>query len=149
MRLRSGLLPSLLFHEVEGLLQLVQHRKRKKIYLGEAGVGHAVLVPVQDEAALRGPGPHGDHFRHGGAAEDHAAHVLAQPPGGVHQLGGEFQQVSPAGGVYSVPEVRQLEQLLAEVPGVVGVESLGRGGRDASLGSPRALPRSWMMLLTL
>ena len=129
-----------LLHEVEGLLQLVEHRQGEDVDLGEVRVGHAVLVPVHDEPPVDGPGPHGHHLRYGRAAEHHAADVLAQPPGGVHQLRGEVEQVPPAGGVHVVPEVRELGHLVPQVCGVVGVHLLRQQG-EALPGKPQGLAK--------
>ena len=84
-----------LLHEVQGLLDLVQHRQGEEVYLGEVGVGHAVLVPVHDVAPLHGSGPYGNHAGDGRIAQNHAPHVLAQTPGSVHQLGRKLHQIPP------------------------------------------------------
>ena len=49
--------------QVQGLLQLIQHRQGQQVDLGKLGVRHAVLVPVHDETPLRGTGAHGHHVR--------------------------------------------------------------------------------------
>ena len=82
----AGVFASL--HKRECFLDLVQHRQRQNVYLGEFGVGHAVLVPVHDEAAVRGTRAYGHHLRNGGLAQHHTANVLAQHLGCVHELRG-------------------------------------------------------------
>ena len=59
-----------------------------------------------------------------GVAENHAADVLAEASGGVHELRREVDEVAPAGGVDAVAEGGQLQHLGAEVLGVLGVELL-------------------------
>ena len=71
------------------------------------------------------PAADGDHAGDGGVAEDHAAHVLAQAPGRVHELGGQLDEVAPAPGLHPVPEGGELQHLGPEVGGVVGVDLPG------------------------
>ena len=67
--------------------------------------------------------------------------------GRVHQLGGQGQQVTPAGCLHLIPEGGQLQHLALQVTGVVGVELLGKHPQ-IFFGSPKALPRSWMIPFT-
>ena len=119
--------------KVQGLLDLVQHGQRQQVDLGEARVRHRLLVPVHDVAAVRGPGPHGDHLRYGRAAEHHAAHVLAQAARCGHQLRSKLQQRPPARRIDAVPEGGKRQHLLPKVGRVVGVELLRQ--------RPQVLPR--------
>ena len=114
-------LPLAPLHQVQRFLQLVQHRQGEEVYLGEVGVGHAVLVPVHYVPTRHGALPHRDHAGDGGVAQHHAADVLAQAPGSVHQLGSHLQEVAPAGGVHPVPEGGNPQHLLPQVRAVVGV----------------------------
>ena len=50
--------------------------------------------------------------------------MLAQASRGVHQLGGELDEVAPARGLHPVAEGGQAEHLVAEVGAVLGVELL-------------------------
>ena len=124
MRLMSGATPLGGLDEVQRLFDLVQHRQRQQVDLREARVGHRLLVPVHDVAAVRGPGPHGDHLRYGRAAEHHTAHVLPQAARRVHQLRPKLQQRPPARRIDAVPEGGKRQHLLPKVCGVVGVELL-------------------------
>ncbi len=117
------------FDEVQGLVQLVQHRQGEQVNLGETSVGHAVLVPVHDVAALHGPCPGRHHLRDGGTAEHQAAHVLAQRPGRVHQLGGQLYQVAPSGSAHPVAEGGKFPHLELQRGGVMGVQLLGQQGQ--------------------
>ena len=97
--------PSLLrLDQVQGFFQLIQHRQGQQIDLGKMGVCHAVFVPVHDETPRRGTGAHGHHVGDRRAAQHHAADVLAEQPGGAHELRRKPQQVAPAGGVHAVAE---------------------------------------------
>ena len=125
----------------------VQHGEGEEVDLGEVGVGDAVLVPVHDEATVDGPGADGDHLRDGRVAEDHAADVLAQASGRVHQLGGKLDEVTPARGLHAVAEGGQAEHLVAEVGCILGVELL-REQPQVVLRQANALPRSWMTPFT-
>ena len=116
----------LLFHKIQGFLDLVEDRQGEEVYLGEPSVGGAVLVPVHDVATFNGALPYGHHLRYGGVAEDHAPHVLAQAPGGVHKLGGQGQEITPAGGLHLLPEGGELQHLTLQVLGVVGVKLPGQ-----------------------
>ena len=76
-----------LLDQVERFLDLVEDGQGEEVDLGEASVGHAVLVPIHDEAARDRPLAGGDHPRDGAVAQHQAADVLAQTPGRVQQLG--------------------------------------------------------------
>ena len=95
-------------HRLQRFLDLIQHGQGQEVDLGEAGVGHAVLVPVHDEAVRDGARPDGDHPREGAVAEHHAAHVLAQAAGRAQQGGRQRRQLTPAGGVDPIAEGGQL-----------------------------------------
>ena len=58
-------------------------------------------------------------------AQHHAADVLPQAPGSVHQLGSHLQEVAPAGGVHPVPEGGNPQHLLPQIRAVVGVDLPG------------------------
>ena len=73
--------PLPLLDPVQRLRDLIEHGQGQEVDLGEAGVGHAVLVPVHDVAAGDGPRADGDHPREGAVAQHHAADVLAQAAG--------------------------------------------------------------------
>ena len=111
--------------EVQRLLDLVEHRQREQVDLGEARVGHAVLVPVHDVAAVDGPSAHRRHRGDGRVAEDHAADVLPEAARGVHELWPQRQQVTPARRVHALAIGGQRQHLAPQVDGVVGAELLG------------------------
>ena len=54
--------------------------------------------------------------------------MLAQPPGGIHELWRQVEQVTPSGRVHPVPELGELRHLVPQVCGVVGVELLRQQG---------------------
>ena len=113
------------FDKVQSLLQLIQNRERKQVYLGKTGVGHTVLVPVHDVAAFHGPGPGGNHLGDGRTAQHQAANVLPQSPRRVHQLGGHLYQVAPAWGFDQTAESGKLPHLGLQRGGVAGMQLPG------------------------
>ena len=107
-----------LLHEVERLFHLVENGQGQDVYLGEAGVLNAVLVPVHDVASIYRARSHRRHFRYGCAAENHAAHMLAERVRRADELRREFGEFTPAARVRNILEVGQQSHLVAQRLGV-------------------------------
>ena len=116
-QIRPPPLPRL--HQIQRLLQLIQHRQRQDVDLRKTRVRHTVLVPVHDEPALHRPRPHRNHLRNRRTAQYHPPHMLAQQLRRSHQLRPKLDQLPPPARIHPLAERRQLLHLLPQTPRIM------------------------------
>ena len=101
-------------HQGYGLLHLGKSPQGQQVNLDEAGVVHAVLVPLADHASFDGRRLHRHHIGQRDGGNHHAARMLGHALGEAAQLAGEGGQFPPARLLQLVPVARQGGQFVGQ-----------------------------------